>query len=516
MSESTSSIYRAMSRFLSGTMLSRISGLGRDVAMAYAFGTSAQVAAFLVSIRFAHLLRRVLGEGCLQSAFIPLFEEMKRESPAKAAAFFRYLNKGLLILLTLISLLSMALLGVFLHFGDPSEGNREIFTYTLIMMPSLIFICLYGLYASLLQCEGSFFLPSASPIAFNVVWIAGTLLLSPLQPSSAMSYLSLFIIAGCFLQWAVLLPKSTQLLPEQTYYEGSTKDFTKIIKPMFLGMIGIAAVQINSALDAVFARVASSEGPAYLWYAIRIEQLPLALFGVALSGALLPPLTRAVKAQNFEKAASFYKSALSTTLAVIIPMTFALIFSGKVSVALLYQRGDFSSLSTSETTLCLWGYGLGLLPSVLVLVTAPVFFALSDYKTPSKASCYAVLINIVLNFAGVFYFNLGAFWIAAATSISAFFNAWMLNRNLKGKIDHALSPHLKTIFKATGCSILYGILALFLESFFHTFFKEPSFTAQVFLFSLHLSAFALCVFPFWYRALMPKTKSLSLGTYDAH
>ena len=506
MQESTSSIYRAMSRFLSGTMISRLSGLARDIVMAYTFGTSPSVAAFLVSIRFAHLLRRVLGEGCLQSAFIPLFEELKKEDPQKAEAFFKSLQKKLLKVLIFIVLIVMTVLGLLLLF-PLSEGNRHIITYTLVLMPSLIFICLYGLSASLLQCEGYFFLPSIAPVAFNGLWLIGAFALSGVPPEMAMTFLSIFLIGGSCLQWALLLPKQKKLLPQIHYQEVNIK---AIVKPLFLGMIGIGATQLNSALDALFARYASLEGPAYLWYAIRIEQLPLALFGIALSGALLPPLTRAVKAHNMEKATQFLNSAIKTTLVVMIPMTFALIISGKVSVSLLYQRGDFTETSLQETVYCLWGYGLGLLPSVIILVTAPLFFAFSDYKTPSKISCQSVLLNIALNTIGTVVFNLGPYWVAVATSISAFFNAWMLNQALPKLINRKLLEYRGTLIKSLLSSCLYGVCAIAFESCCS--FPQRNFTTQIMLFLVHACAFVLSVGPFWYAEFKPKTLvNVSLG-----
>lgn len=504
--ESSRSILRSMSRFLSGTMLSRISGLGRDIAMAYAFGTEASVAAFLVSFRLAHLLRRILGEGCLQTAFIPLFEELRRESTEKAHAFYIHLQNTLFWILLLVSTAVMGLLSLSLTYLDLSPGNREILYYTLFMMPSLVFICLYGLSASLLQCEGSYFLAGASPAAFNLAWIAGAIFLSGLDAEQAMLYLCLFIIVGCFLQWAVCYPKTRSLIPHSPWtlfsFKGIQPDVLRIVKPMTLGMIGIAATQINTALDALFARFATPEGPAYLWYAIRIEQLPLALFGVALSGALLPPLSRAMKNGDLKKAAELYSTSIGTCIAVIVPMTFALVFSGKATVSLLYERGDFSAVSAGETALCLYGYALGLLPSVTILITAPVYYALSDYKTPALASGYSVLINMVLNAVGIVAFSFGAFWIAVATSLSAVANALFLSCNLPKEVSLPWQSYTGKFFKALAHSLLYALAVYFLVPELMNLSPKtdsPSFTDSLYLFSVHLAVFALCVAPLWYR-----------------
>src|SRR5262249_10229072 len=126
MRDSTQTIVRSAIQFLSGTMLSRVSGLLRDVAMAFVFGTQDAVAAFLVAFRFSHLLRRLLGEGALQTAFVPQFEKLRKDSPERAGKFFCDLSIGLSLLLTVIVIISMLGLGSVLWWGDVSEGTAQI------------------------------------------------------------------------------------------------------------------------------------------------------------------------------------------------------------------------------------------------------------------------------------------------------------------------------------------------------------------------------------------------------
>src|SRR6476469_3522512 len=121
MTDSTHSIMRSAKRFFSGTMLSRATGLFRDISMAYAFGTQEAVAAFLVAFRFAHLLRRLFGEGALQSAFIPQFEDLRLKQPERANAFFCDLTGVLTVGLSALILLCMAVLYGFLTWGEISQ-----------------------------------------------------------------------------------------------------------------------------------------------------------------------------------------------------------------------------------------------------------------------------------------------------------------------------------------------------------------------------------------------------------
>ncbi|MEI8365294.1 MAG: murein biosynthesis integral membrane protein MurJ [Parachlamydiaceae bacterium] len=433
-SDTTLSIFRSATRFFSGTMLSRISGMVRDICMAYAFGTHSAIAALLVAFRFAHLLRRLLGEGAMQTALIPHFEELRKENPQRAGFFFRDLTFSLTGLLLLIIAGIMASLGGILFWNVLDEANQEITWLTFLMMPSLLFICLFGINASLMQCEKSYFSPSAAPVLFNLFWIIGIISCSTLPQTQAMSILSIFIVAACAAQWAITLPQTLSILNGfgvKSLFQGAryfSKDVVRLGKPLALGIIGVAAAQINNAMDAVFARWADAEGPAYLWYAIRLQQLPLGLFGVALSGALLPPLARAVKAGDKTLARCFLDFATRRTLALMLPLTAALFIFGEGSISLIYRHGGFTNTSVFGTTQCLWGYTFGLIPMALVLILAPAFYAKGDYKTPSKAAMGSVVVNIGLNTLLVAFLDMGAASIAFATSVSSWFNLFWLTK----------------------------------------------------------------------------------------
>lgn len=448
MQDTPLTILRSAARFFSGTMLSRITGMMRDIAMAYAFGTQSSVAALLVAFRFAHLLRRLFGEGALQTAFIPHFEELRKDSPLRAGAFFRDLGISLSLFLTILIVMIAIVLGSVYAFAGLSTGNAEIVWLTLLMIPSLLFICLFGINASLLQCEKSYFAPSAAPVAFNFIWIMGVFCVSSLSIDAAMSWLAGFVVIACLAQWAVTLPRTCSILKsygigslwKQTRYYSS--DVFSLTKPLALGIVGIAASQINNALDAVFARWASDEGPAVLWYAIRLQQLPLALFGIAISGALLPPLARAVKSGDLPKFRLFLDFAMKRSLALMLPITAGLLITGDSCINLIYGRGDFTSASTIETTWALWGYTIGLIPMALILVLAPAFYAQGNYRTTTIASVAAMVMNIGLNAAMIAGLGLGAGSVALATSLSAWFNLTWLGVALSKQQGPILSPSL--------------------------------------------------------------------------
>lgn len=430
--DTTKTLLKSVKHFFTGTSLSRLSGVARDMTMAYAFGTESTFAAFLVAFRLAHLFRRVLGEGALQSAFIPQFEHLKNASTQRACRFFLDLYVLIILLLCGIILMSFLFLGGALKFYEFSPGNREIISLTLFMMPSLLFICLFGLNSSLLQCEKQYFIPSVAPVFFNSVWISGALLISFLKPQNPMIFLSGTIILACIAQWGFTLPFTLKSLKEYKAFISwknisiKSQDLKLIGRPLFLGILGVAATQINNALDSLFARYASHEGPAYLWYAIRIQQVPIGLFAIAFSGALLPPLSRALKAQDMQKFYELLKYSIKKCLMVMIPFSLLIFLLGKTGIQFIYGRGQFDLQAVQKTAECLYAYTLGLIPMALILVIAPAFYSQNRYGFPAAASVFSMGLNIVLNAWFVMGLNLGAVSVAIATSLSAWVNLLIL------------------------------------------------------------------------------------------
>lgn len=470
--DSIKSIIRSAKSFFSGTLLSRVSGMIRDMSMAAAFGSDPGVAALLVSFRFSNLLRRLFGEGALHSAFVPLFEELRSLETKRAAVFFRDLSFSLMAFLFLVTFIVEAALLFFLFFGNLDPDNREIVYLTAVMFPSILFICHFGLNSSLLQCEKKYFIPSIAPAGFNFVWIAATYYFKGYSVEAAMPKLSAAIVFACFIQWAITVPHCIHLLfkafskEDWRSFSFFSSDVRSMLKPLASGIIGIGAVQINTALDAVFARYADLEGPAYLWYAIRIQQLPLALFGIALAGALLPPLSRAIKEKDSSRFKCFFSFSIRYCINIMLPISFFILVLGGAAVAILYGRGDFNDLSAYHTILCLWGYAIGLLPMAFASLFSVALYAKGNYGIPMRGSLAAVFFNVILNGFIVFFLKMGASGIALATSISAWINFLFLLCYLlrKGYIENVpvVLRHLCKVGASSFLSALFTwIFAVF-------------------------------------------------------
>lgn len=493
--DSIQSIRSSAIKFFSGTMLSRITGMLRDMAMAFAFGTEALLSTFMVAFRFAHLARRLFGEGSLQNTFIPHFEALRHENPARAYAFFRDFAASLFLLLIFVIVVSMGVLVFFL--------DSFLIKLVFFMLPSLLFICLYGLNAAFLECEKSYFIPSAAPIAFNGVWIASCLLMMSLPIEQAIIGLSIAVVFACFAQWAFTLPLTFSHL--RGPFNPFSLDVRKAIGPLFLANIGVGASQINNALDPLFALFANQEGPAHLWYSMRIQQLPIALFGIALSGALLPPLSRAIRGGNQEQFSHFFEKAKDKVALFTLPLTGAILATAPSCTNLLFGRGHFTLESVVGTAKCLIAYGFGLFPMTYILIAAPSLYAFGDYKTPMRLAVISMLINVALNALFVFLLGWGDASVAFATSIAAFWNGHFLQKALEKK-DPLLKNRYRYFAKCLWISLL-GMGAIFLTDFallgkiptFELLFSSSltlsqNFSDQLFLFSAEAAAFLIATF----------------------
>lgn len=419
-------------RFVSGTLFSRVSGLFRDISMAWVFGATAEVAAFMVAFRFSNLLRRLLGEGALQAAFIPLFERLKIEEEKRGARFFW----DLVLTLTCVLVAIIAVVELFLsmalqyNFFDPSL--TEVLELSRWMFPAILFICLFGLTQAVVQCEDGYFLSGVSPALFNIVWISSLYFLYGHDQKEAMITLSKVVVFAYFVQWIVLVPKAFRATGKQLFSKFALFSFEirEMIRGMGLGVIGVGAVQINAFFDALFARAAELQGPAWLWYALRLEQLPMALFGVAVGSSLLPVLSRAQKNGETEKVEELLRFSNQRVEALLVPCTFAIIALGFSAIGFLFGRGEFDLVDQRETARCLNAYALGLPAQGLLVVASALCWARGDYKSPMLASVASVVLNIVLNALFVFGWGWGAASVAFSTAIAAWVNLCVLTRRM--------------------------------------------------------------------------------------
>lgn len=454
--------------FLSGTMLSRLTGFFRDVSMAFAFGDIPEIAALILAYRLCMLLRRVLGEGSMQSAFVPGYQTIKEKDPSLALDFFKQVVVRWILGISALCLV----LGAIFTYAKPLFSPNWIQTVDLSirLLPSLIFIIGYTIFQAFLQCHGRYFMASLAPTVSNLLWGFGCILSRNLPPAEAMQKLSLFICTGLFLQWIILIPETKKILPKD-FFKFKTQKLSKEVfgfnffGAVALAAIGVSATQINSALDGIFAKFADPKGPIHLWFSIRIQQLPLALLSIGLISAASPKLCQLVATNNRDEAKMLCSSVAKKLSVLMLFLTVAIMTVASEIIRLLFEHGMFSHGATHETKACLLAYMIGLVPTSLATVYASFFYALREYKKPSKISVYCLVLNLILNSLMVFGFGLGSWSVAAATSICSFFNAYLLKRELK-KEDLFENPPMKDTLLGFLISFSCGLFILSIKPLF--------------------------------------------------
>jgi putative peptidoglycan lipid II flippase len=450
------------------TMASRVLGFARDILVAALLGAGPVADAFFVAFKLPNFFRRLFAEGAFNAAFVPLFTRQLAEHGAASAQRFaeEVLSVLIVVLLLFITLLQIAMPWAMYGFAPGFAADPEKFDLavelTRITFPYLLFISLVSQLGGILNSLGKFAAAAATPILLNVALIGALLGLTPFveTPGHALAWgLSgagvaqfLWLIAACRRAGMTLrLPRPT-LGPR-------VRRLLVLILP---GAIGAGVVQINLLIGVVIASLLPTGSVSYLYYADRINQLPLGVIGVAVGTALLPLMSRQLRQHDDAAAMESLNRALEIALFLTIPAALALVVIPGPIISVLFERGAFTAVASSATSDALVAYSVGLPAYVLVKVLAPGFFAREDTVTPVKIAAISVAVNIALSL--VLMGPLLHVGVALATAISAWVNAILLGWALARRGHLALDARLRArapriVLASIGMAvILYGAL----------------------------------------------------------
>jgi putative peptidoglycan lipid II flippase len=420
-----------------GTFLSRILGLVRLQVIAYVFGYSAITDAFWIGFTLPNLLRTLLAEGALSTAFIPVFSEWlakRGEKEAKRLAN-NVLNTLMLLLVVVVGL------GVFfapwyvpyLAFGFrkvPSQLNLAI-KLTQVMFPFLFFISLAALAMALLNCKGHFATPAFAPLLFSVAVILSALFLTP---QFGIYSLAIGVVVGGGMQLLFQIPSLLQrgfgYCPVLSFKDPGIRKIGKLIVPATVGGI---TLQVNVLINRVFASTLVPGSISALLYGMRLIQFPLGLFAIALSTAIFPALSSLAAKERVGELREMASLGVRMVLLVLIPSSVGLIIIRGPLISLLFQHGAFLVEDTVMTAQALVYYSLGLFAMGEVMVLTRAFYSLQDIFTPVKVSILILILNVLLNF--LLISPLKHSGLALATSLSMFVNGAILLVLLRRKLN---------------------------------------------------------------------------------
>ena len=423
------SIAGAVGLIGAATFSSRILGLVRDILLARLLGATIAADAFFVAYRIPNLLRELLAEGSMSSAFIPVFTEYhtlrsKKETWELASAAFTTLL-SIVTLITLIGLIAApALVWVLAPgFHDDAERLHLTTTLTLIMFPYLIFISLAALTMGILNSLRAFAAPALGPVFFNVCIIVSALLLAPSLEEPVLG-IALGVVAGGLTQFIIQLPgiQKRGLLFQWRFNPGhpGVRKIGTLIVP---SLLGLSVVQINITVSTILASYFPG-GPTYLFYGMRLIQFPLGIFGVALATAILPTLSDQAARGAMDELRDTVGFGLRMIGFIILPAMIGLIFLRHPIVHLLFEHGAFSAADTEATAAAVLAYAVGLWAFAGIRIVVTAFYSLQDTKTPAFAAVAAMLLNIVLAF--LLMTPLEHAGLALATALSAMVNIGVL------------------------------------------------------------------------------------------
>lgn len=448
------------------TLLSRIFGFVRDMFIAMAFGSSSSADAFFVAFRIPNMQRRVLGEGAVSSAFIPVFAETLTQKGKQAAQeLTANIFNILLILLSAASLaiflFSPAVITVFAPgFLDDPEKFRLTVDLTRWMAPYLFFIGLAAFSMGVLNSLKVFALPAATPILQNIAMIAAILIVVP-QMDEPIIGLAIGVVIGGALQVLIQLPS----IARKGYGWKRTLNFKqaeviKIAKLMGPAILGLAVYEFNIMVDTLLASTLPGGSISYLYYGNRLVQLPLGIFAVALAVVLLPTLSGHAAKGDMKKLVQTVGFSIRLILFITLPATIGLIILREPIVNTLWERGEFLHVSTQGTAIALLYYSIGLCAYSGIKIIAPAFYSLQDTKTPAKIGIYSMILNIFLNLILMGPLKHGG--LALATSIAAIFNVALLIYFLRKRLGLMGGKKiLSSTFKMSGAAIVMGITTHF-------------------------------------------------------
>ncbi len=447
------------------TLASRILGFIRDVLIAKLFGTGIRAQAFVVAFRIPNLLRSIVGEGGTNAACVPILSRLKAQGEEEE--FWQAANCLLSILIVLLA--GMTLLGeLFTPYivraiapGFIREPAKLYLTIRLTrwMFPYILLSGLSAYAMAVLNSLKHFALPALAPCMLNISLIISALVFCPRFKEPILG-LALGVLIGGLLQLAIQVPILLKKGLFKRRFSGFIHPRVKEMGRLFLPRtLGIAVYQINLFVDTIFASFALIVGagaPAALYYANRIVQFPLALFGVALAQAALPTLSGLAARKDFTRLKETVSFSLRSVFIMMIPATVGIMVLAHPLVKIIFERGSFTGYSTAITSFVLFFYCFGLTGYAGIKILAACFYSLKDTLTPSKVAGFALLINITLNL--ILMWPLKMAGLALATAISVTVNFILLLFFLRkriGKFD-SLWPSLGKAILA--CAIMGVVL----------------------------------------------------------
>lgn len=462
-------------------LLSRILGFVRDSLIAYFFGASYLTDAFFIAFRLPNFFRCIFSEGIFSHVFIPILSEYKKNKNKLFLKNFISHITGFLIFFMFFFVFFGILFSPFIiNFISPGFSKNinyfDLSVYILrIIFPYILLISLISFYNSILNVWNYFFISSFTSVIFNVSMIFFIFVLKEYFSIKCLAFGVLF--GGIFqilYQFFFLKKIDILVFPKISFYYTG---ILKLVKPIFPSILNIFIVQFSLTLNTIFISFLNTGIFSCIYYADRLIELPIGIFGVTLSNILLPILTENYLNKNIEKYNRLINLSLRICFLLGSPCAVGLIILSKPLIISFFQYGNFTNYNTNITQYILIFYSFGLLGSIISKILSSCFYSLKDIKTPVKISIFILLFVQLMNF--IFFKIFKYLTLPFFFSIGSYLNAFFLYKNLSVNSIFILIGNWRKFFIDLILSLIIMSFVLFFSMYFFPISENQYFFSRI-------------------------------------
>jgi putative peptidoglycan lipid II flippase len=450
------------------TLLSRILGMAREVLYANFMGAGWVAAAFKLAFMIPNLFRRLLGEGALTAAFIPIFKEKERsEGEQQMWHAANAVICGLVLAASAIIAVVVIGISILLAFDDPESGlltpdRRLMFELLRLMFPYMLLVCLAAIFMGMLNARGQFFLPAMGAVVLNTVMIGVVVFAAPRfgrTLDTQIFALAFGVLVAGAAQTAYQVPALwREGFNFQWVSPFNNPTVSEVVRRMIPGMMGVAAFQLNVLLTQGIAYTVDPQIFAWFDYAVRLMELPQGMFGISLATYLLPTLAGLAADKKFPEFRATLGQGLGYLAFANTIASVLLVVLAEPMVRLLFEHGKFTAVDTQSVGFALACLAPGLIAFSMVNILARAFYALGDTQTPMKISVVCLGLNVVFTLWLIKPFGQGGLGIA--NTMSALFNVYLLLYALRRKMKFLqLGGVFRQGLNMLGAALLAGEVA---------------------------------------------------------
>jgi len=463
------------------TMISRVMGYIRDAVSAALLGVGMVSDAFFVAFRIPNLLRNLLAEGALSSAFVPVFteylEKKRKEDVWNLAANILTLLTLLLIVITVIGVLFAEYIVKIIAPGfsnDIAKFNLTV-ELTRYLFPFILFVSIAALFLGILNSLKKFSIPAFAPVILNISMICSGLFLCPALGDTPEKQVWGWVIGalfGAFLEIVIqLIPAIKSGFKLKFFIDLKEKGLQKIIKLMIPATIGQSVTQINLLVNTILASLLTQGSVTYLYYGNRLMQLPFGVFGVAIATVSFTYISQCAARKDYVGLGNIIHSSLKQAFFIVLPASAGLIFLSLPINALLFHYGRFEYADTINTAKASIMYCIGIFAFSGIKILTQVFYSIEKPDIAVKISVFSMILNVILSIILMFPFKyLGLALAASIAGIIQFFILYYFVNKFIGNLK--TKDLLIFSFKILIASIFMGIIVYLFYDFLNGEFNK--------------------------------------------